>query len=123
MKKLTNQNACKNVTNDTRDADDEFVESYGVSVDEHKFFPKLTEASVCVNCDKLKSCSNICMDCIKKIVEENQQPAPKLTDEEIEKWAKTHNVILKYVQSIKSAIYAAKAYRDGKIAEWVKNAP
>lgn len=79
MKKLTNQ------TPDTRDADDEFVESYGVSVNEQRYTPNLTDKSICVNCDELKSCSNICMDCIKKIVEENQQLTPKPTDEEIEK--------------------------------------
>ena len=121
MKKLTNQNACKNVTNDTRDADDEFVESYGVSVDEHKYAPKLTDKSICVNCDKLKSCSNICMDCIKKIVEENRQSA--LTDEQIEKWVESEckrEPMLGYSKAM--MISTAKAYRDGKIAEWVKNA-
>jgi hypothetical protein len=122
MKKLTNQ------TPDTRDADDEFVESYGVSVDEHNFFPKLTEASVCVNCDKLKSCSNICMDCIKKIVEENQQLTPKPTDEQIENYINDHyepyyigdkNVNEHFNKCL---IKELKAYRDGRIAEWVKNA-
>lgn len=75
------------------DDDDAFVESYGVSVNEQRYTPNLTDESICVNCDELKSCSNICMDCIKKIVEENQQPATKLTDEDIEKWVRTHKNI------------------------------
>lgn len=44
-----------------------------------EFAQILTDKSICVNCDELKSCSNICMDCITKIVEENQQLTPKLT--------------------------------------------
>lgn len=115
MKKLTNQ------TPDTRDADDEFVESYGVSVDEQRYTPNLTDESICVNCDELKSCSNICMDCIKKIVEENRQSA--LTDEQIEKWVESEckrEPMLGYSKAM--MISTAKAYRDGRIAEWVKNA-
>ena len=116
MKKLTNQ------TPDTRDADDEFVESYGVSVNEQRYTPNLTDESICVNCDKLKSCSNICMDCIKKIVEENQQLTPKPTDEEIEKWAMgvVNNEDMLYEKEL--LISGAIACRDNKIAEWVKNA-
>ena len=84
--------------------------------------------TICVNCDELKSCSNICMDCVKKIVDENMQPPKdsKLTDEEIEKCSyqylsdvsESTNTERKYEKI--GFIKGAKAALSGQIAEWRK---
>jgi hypothetical protein len=107
----------------------------------------LGEKSICISCDELKYCSNICMDCIKKIVWENHQhselsevkesnlwqqnengadnlkPAQSLTDEQIEKWAREYCIDNGYSlkQDIALVRDALKAMRDGKISEWLKN--
>ena len=88
--------------------------------------------TICVNCDELKSCSNICMDCVKKIVDENMQP-PKdstISDEQIEKCSyqylsdvsESTNTERKYekigfIKGAKAALSGLQPAKDSKLTD------
>ena len=46
--------------------------------------PQLPLQEICISCDEQKGTHKICMDCIGKMIKENQQ---EISDEEIEKFA------------------------------------
>jgi hypothetical protein len=56
---------------------------------------------------------------VNKYLKNRLQPAQSLTDEQIEKWA--DNQFPEKLLFIEGSVTGAKAMRDGKIAEWVKN--
>jgi ribosomal protein L32 len=71
----------------------------------------LPQQEICINCDEQKETHEICMDCIGKLIKENQQ---EISDEEIEKEAekrsKSFNGFTTYEKS--AWVMACKWYRE-----------
>jgi len=67
---------------------------------------QLPQQEICINCDEEKETHEICMDCISKLIKENQQ---EISDEEIEK-------------AVKDASERLSEYKEGLIdgAKWYR---
>jgi ribosomal protein L32 len=73
----------------------------------------LPQQEICISCDEQKETHKICMDCIGKMIKENQQ---EISDEEIMKGAKEwYNKEGAYSASaiaLKTWVFAIKWYRE-----------
>jgi ribosomal protein L32 len=73
----------------------EFLEEY---YEKKKKEAQLPQQEICINCDEQKETHKICMDCIGKIIKENQK---EISDEEINKEAKNHHNYYEWSASAK----------------------
>jgi ribosomal protein L32 len=74
---------------------------------------QLPQQEICINCDEEKETHEICMDCIGKLIKENQK---ELSDEEIEKgareWYNKEGAYSASAIALKTWIYAIRWYRE-----------